>query len=60
MCSNIYHNLRSRINFGIQLRFQLLQSLDRDKSVVNFQVSSEYRKTYLLIEVLIHDAALPY
>jgi hypothetical protein len=37
MRSNIYHNLRSGIDFGVQLGFQLSQRLDADKSVASFQ-----------------------
>jgi hypothetical protein len=58
MRSNIYHNLRSGIDFGVQLGFQLAQRLDGDKSVVNFQVGLRCRNAYFLIEILIHDAVL--
>ena len=58
MRSNIYHNLRSGIDFGVQLDFQLSQRLDRDKSVASLQVRLKYGKPYLLIEILIHDVVL--
>jgi hypothetical protein len=58
MRSNIYHNLRSGIDFGVQLDFQLSQRLDRDKSVASLQVGLKYGKPYLLIEILIHDVVL--
>ena len=60
MRSNIYHNLRSGIDFGIQLGLQLSQRLDRDKSAAGYPVGLKYRKPYLVIEILIHGAVLPY